>query len=333
AVEQDARFLSNTPPIQGIVRATAGKGIDKIGGSSGEQWRIRLGTIFREFIKSKPGYLQLRFIGVEDMGREIVRVDRIAGKIHEVENSNLQRKGESKYFRETIKLKPVERYISDIELNREHGKVAVPHVPVLRVAIPVYSEINNKTFGIIIINMDFKSTIKKLEMENKKGNSKYYLTNYKGDFLLAPEGMLAFAFDLGSKSLAQDRFPQFSNIYQSSSEAMDQMDIPEDKDQGDVKYIAKIRFDRGNPARFLGIIRTARYNEVVEQSTEVFRYSTYMTAMLIFVAIAIAIYFSKILVRPVLAIARAAETVSQGDMNVQVEVDANNEIGFLAQTF
>ncbi len=72
-IEEDARFLSNTPPIQGIVRAVAGKGIDKIGGSSEEQWRIRLETIFREFIKSKPNYLQLRFIGVEDMGREIVR--------------------------------------------------------------------------------------------------------------------------------------------------------------------------------------------------------------------------------------------------------------------
>ncbi|HJP17532.1 MAG: hypothetical protein CMD96_04165 [Gammaproteobacteria bacterium] len=332
-IEEDARFLSNTPPIQGIVRAVAGKGIDKIGGSSEEQWRIRLETIFREFIKSKPNYLQLRFIGVEDMGREIVRVDRIAEEIKVVESSNLQRKGESRYFKDTTKLNPNNIYISDIELNREHGKVAIPYIPVLRVAVPVYSEINNKVFGIIIINMDFGSTIKKLEKENKKGYSKFYLTNDKGDFLLAPEGLLTFAFDLGSKSLAQERFPQLSNFYRLTSKLVDQMDIPEDRDHGDVKYITKIQFDRGNSARFLGIIKTAPYSEVVEESTKVFSYSTYMTAMLILVAIAIAIYFSKVLVRPVLAIASAAEEVSQGNMDVQVKVDANNEIGFLAQTF
>jgi hypothetical protein len=80
---------------------------------------------------SKPAYSQFRLIGIDDGGRELVRVDR--------SGPNGQRKGDRPYFRETIKLAENEIYVSPIDLNPENGAVEIPDVPTLRVATPIFA--------------------------------------------------------------------------------------------------------------------------------------------------------------------------------------------------
>jgi hypothetical protein len=90
---------------------------------------------------SKPAYSQFRLIGIDDGGRELVRVDRSGpnGAVRVIPDAELQRKGDRPYFRETIKLAENEIYVSPIDLNQENGAVEIPDVPTLRVATPIFA--------------------------------------------------------------------------------------------------------------------------------------------------------------------------------------------------
>ena len=153
SLEENVILLSKTPPVQGIIRAGENNGIDPADNSTSKEWKKRLTHIFDDFLHSKPSYVSLRFIGVDEEGKEIVRVDKVRKSINITHEKNLQSKGQRSYFKETINLYKGQVYLSTFSLNREHGKVSLPHTPVLRAATPVYDEKAN-VFGIIIVNLD-----------------------------------------------------------------------------------------------------------------------------------------------------------------------------------
>ncbi|QKQ27200.1 hypothetical protein [Candidatus Reidiella endopervernicosa] len=64
-------------PIQGLVRAIKNNDLDPSDGSTKQQWRERLEQIFVRFVEAKPDYKQIRYIGVAEGGREIVRIERL----------------------------------------------------------------------------------------------------------------------------------------------------------------------------------------------------------------------------------------------------------------
>ncbi|MEX2091550.1 MAG: hypothetical protein WD971_02680, partial [Pirellulales bacterium] len=69
AMRDDVRFLSGTPPVQGLIRTRQSNGIDPVDGSTEQQWRGRMATLFTEMLRAKPQYFQIRFIEVADGGR------------------------------------------------------------------------------------------------------------------------------------------------------------------------------------------------------------------------------------------------------------------------
>src|SRR5207248_77058 len=101
---------------------------------------------------SKPNYHEFRYIGADDGGRELVRVDRSDAGVPPriVPDNELQRKGDREAFRQTIRLPAGEVYVSQIDLSVES-----PRIPVLRVATPVYAP-DGRPFGIVIINVDIR---------------------------------------------------------------------------------------------------------------------------------------------------------------------------------
>src|SRR3972149_6240528 len=59
-LRRDVLFLSNAPPIQGILRAARNQGMDTQEGNSIETWAKRLQEIFSAFAEARPDYYQLR---------------------------------------------------------------------------------------------------------------------------------------------------------------------------------------------------------------------------------------------------------------------------------
>ena len=60
-----------------------------------------------------------RIIGVDDDGRELVRVDRNGpnGTVRIVSDEELQKRGDRDYFQETIRLDPTQTFVSPLDLG------------------------------------------------------------------------------------------------------------------------------------------------------------------------------------------------------------------------
>ena len=104
----DVAGFRSAVALQGLVRARKAGGIDPIDGVSEKTWRDRIASRFAAELEAKPSYAMFRIIGVDDEGRELVRVDRKGpnGTVRIVPEEGLQKRGDRDYFQETIRLDP-----------------------------------------------------------------------------------------------------------------------------------------------------------------------------------------------------------------------------------
>ncbi|HNR07496.1 MAG TPA: hybrid sensor histidine kinase/response regulator [Saprospiraceae bacterium] len=184
-IGRDVRFLQNNPLIQEYLKAPE---------SQRKNLADKLGDEFKALLESRPAYFQVRFIGVANNGKELVRVDRDGRQGKILAEAELQEKGDRSYFTETIRQAENSIYFSEIDLNREHGKIDFPYIPTLRIAGPVYKE--GRAFGIVIINTDLDALFGDL----KKATGLYedlYIFNNSGYFLVHPDEAECFGFEFG----------------------------------------------------------------------------------------------------------------------------------------
>src|SRR4029077_8787428 len=92
----DVATISTYAAAHGMMLAHLNRGIDPEDHVSWAAWRRRLELHLAGDLAVKPGYSQFRFIGVEDGGRELVRVDRSGpdGSIRVVPEAELKQKGD-----------------------------------------------------------------------------------------------------------------------------------------------------------------------------------------------------------------------------------------------
>lgn len=100
----DVRIIQHMPPIEGIIRSR-NTGIDPHDGSTYSLWCTRLASIFTSMMQTRPYYTQMRYIGIEDNGRELVRVNRTAHSLETVTPEDLQQKSSEPYFQRGLLLK------------------------------------------------------------------------------------------------------------------------------------------------------------------------------------------------------------------------------------
>ncbi len=328
---QDVLFLARTPPIQGIIRAQAAQGIDPLDGSSVSEWRNRLGAIFINFLQAKPEYLQLRFIGVGDRGREIVRAHRVGGRIIRVREKNLQHKHDTPYFRATLPLNPGEVYLSEVNLNREHGVVVEPHVAVLRAATPIRGA-DGKVAGMVIINMDFRPILSELVKSRREGDVDI-VTNDVGDFLAHSDDSRTFGFDLGVRHRIQEVYPQMRALFEKGNTAKHgALQIETDTDSLGMHF-DKVSFDPRNRERFLLVAEAEPYRNILDRTAPVLNPLALLTFILIAFAIVIAIIFSRIVTRPLQQITAATAQFTAGQHDVILPDSSSDEVGVLARAF
>src|SRR5258707_15640618 len=125
-------FRSSNAVID-IMTANLNRGIDPAAAATETEWRRRLGLRFAAELISKLNYHVFRYIGADDGGRELVRVERTdpGGPPRIVADSELQPKGDG-VFKQTIQLPAGGGYFLPVDLNIE-----TRGIPVLRGATPV----------------------------------------------------------------------------------------------------------------------------------------------------------------------------------------------------
>lgn len=195
-VTSNLKFMQSVPPIQGIIRATNNNGIDPLDQSSLKIWKARLGEIFKSYVLSHDDVYQIRYIGLDNGGSELVRVDRTVSGAQITPESKLQKKGDRDYFKEITSAEIEGVFISNITLNRELGSIQIPHNPTIRLAVKAYTE-SGDLFGFIIINKSITPLFEDLATDLPRTMNMFVL-NDKEQFLYHPDSNIAFDFETGN---------------------------------------------------------------------------------------------------------------------------------------
>jgi len=117
--------------------------------------------LFYNIAKTSNDIMQIRLLDLH--GEEKIRIDRENASSSPiiVPNIYLQNKASRYYFKEILHQKKGHLWFSDIDLNKEYGKIEKPIKPVIRIGIPLYNQANNKV-AILIINIFMKDVLHKL---------------------------------------------------------------------------------------------------------------------------------------------------------------------------
>ena len=313
--------------LAGIVRAATNGGVDPVDGASLAEWNRRFAQRLTAELGAKPNYLQFRIIGLANDGREILRVDREGkdGTIRVVPDAELQQKGGRAYFEETVAEPRGSVYISPLELNREHGAIEVPHVPVMRVGTPIYTA-EGKAFGILIINLDLRPAFAAIRKNVRPGN-KIYLVNERGDFLIHPDRQREFGFDLGKRYNWKDEMPELA-----AALGPDKGGVRVVRTAGGDRIVGAVASVRLAGGPLVSVIETAPYPLVMAAALSVQRSTLMVGLAAILAAALLAMFFARTLTRPLVQMTRAVEDFGRGKP-MQMPSDAGGEIGTLARAF
>jgi PAS domain S-box-containing protein len=323
----DVASFRSAAALNGLIRAHLAGGIDPVDGPSEKTWHERIAERFIAELEAKPAYAQLRIIGIENGGREMVRVDRSGpnGSVRLVPDAELQREGERAYFKDTIARQGNEIYVSPLDLNQENGVIETPYVPTLRIATRL-SEPGGKPFGIIVVNVDMRPAFDRVRSSVRQGGS-IYVVNARGDYLVHPDRNSEFGLLLGKPNNWQSDFPTFASSL-GASQSVAQV-LPDRAGQpGGAALAPTLLAGR----EWLAVIETVPNAIALAPAAAIRNSSIFVGLIAVLCAAALAILIARSLTRPILQLTKSVEGVARKG-TVVIPVDAQGETGVLARAF
>lgn len=325
-LRRDTKFLSTVPPIQGILRAAQNDGVDPKDQSSAKQWKTRLVQIFQEILAAKEEYLQVRYIGVADGGKELVRVERDSGIIRIRPEAQLQQKAQEPYFK-AITEYPRERiYLSEFTLNREWGHIVEPRQLVIRAAISIYDQ-HGQIFGFIIINMLAEKLLSGLMNIKHQGKS-VRIVDQKGASLISamPEvgSMLTEAEILSNPIVAQ-----FLKEPKRGRHGVIELPL---RDQ--LVAATKVYYNPGDSSHYLGVFLTTPSAKVENGIWDQLKLQAMLLVLLLVIKIAFSYLHTKSLLAPLKNLKDQARDFAKGkQITVSPDIlERRDEIAELGKT-
>jgi PAS domain S-box-containing protein len=323
----DIASFRSAAALNGLIRGHLAGGIDPIDGVSEKTWHQRIAERLAAELDAKPGYSQFRILGIENDGREIVRVDRSGpnGAVRIVPEAELQRKGDRAHFKDTIKLGAGEIYVSVLDLNQENGIIETPHVPSLRVATPVFAA-DGKPFGIIIINVDMRPAFDRVRSSARQGG-KIYVVNKRGDYLVHPDSTREFGSELGAPTDWRADFPYLAASLGTLQGVSDI--VPDQAGQPSaLAFAPAILAGR----EWIAVIETVPNAVIMAPAAAIQKTSVLVGLLAVLCAAALAVLVARSLTRPIVLLTAAVEAAA-GNASTVIPVESVGETGVLARAF
>jgi PAS domain S-box-containing protein len=323
----DIASLRSGVAVNGLIRAHLAGGIDPSDGVSEKTWRERIAGRLSAELEAKPAYAEIRVIGLDDSQREIVRADRLGpnGTIRIVGDADLKGRGDRTYFRETIKLRPGEIYVSSLSLDRVDRDIVTPHRPTLRVATPIFT-FDGKPFGIFVINVDMRPAFDRVRSSVRQGEG-VYVVNERGDYLVHPDPAREFGSELGKPGSWQSDFPTLASSLRATQSVAH---IAPDQARGSGGVALAPAILAGN--EWVAVIKTAPNPVVMASAAAIQNTSMLVGLIAVLCAAALAVLIARSLTRPIMQLAAAVEGAGRNGP-AAIPVDAGGETGILARAF
>ncbi len=329
----DVLFLAGTPPVQGILRAISDKNkYDSQGESSYAQWKQRLEDIFLTMLGTKLSYLKIRYINKD--GQELVVVGRENNILTAIKDEKLQNKSKREYVRQTVKLPNGSLYLSEINLNREYGKISIPHQEVLRSATPVFDERTNEVAGILVITVEIGQVLHGIQRTVNSAGKEVFITNDRGSYLLHPDINKAYGFDLGKRFRIQEDIPKIADLYLPGNKKNQAILRLKDRNDQTVVNFAKLHFDQSKPERFIALAITEPYSQILGEQRKLLEGIVVVSIVLAVAAVLLAIFFAYKISRPINQVTTIIDDyIHNRDSTAIMPVENKDEIGVLARSY
>ncbi len=323
----DVQGFRSAVALHGLIRARRAGGIDPLDGVSEKAWRERLASRFAAELEAKPAYAMMRIIGLDDDGRELVRVDRAGPNetVRIVPEEHLLQRNDRSYFQEATRLGPSQIYVSPLDLGRRNGQIEEIHRPTLRIAAPIFAE-DGKPFGIFMINVDMRRAFDRARSSVGRGEN-IYVVNKHGHYLIHPDRSQEFGWLLGKKADWKADFPHLASqagATQGSAEI-----VPDEAARSGGIALAPALLAG---AEWVGVIETAPNAAIMAPAASIRNTSLLVGLIAVLCAAALAVLIARSLTRPIVQLTKAVQGAARNG-KVAIPVDARGETGVLARAF
>ena len=311
--------------VTGLMRARLNGGMDPVDIVGEALWYERLGARLAVQMALRPAY-SLRFIGVDDGHREILRVDRSGpnGAVQLVPEAELKRVGDAPYFRDTIRLAADGIYVSPIHLLEENGTVDTPPVAIMQIAMPVMAP-DSKPYGIVVLDIDMRPALDLVRVSVQPGEQSY-LIDSKGDYLVHPDRAREFGSQRGTPTDLQRDMPYFASALGTSKGFARQ---PDNAQQPSAVAFAPVVLAG---SQWVAVIQAAP-RAVFMAPAEAIRSSSIIVGLIaVLCAAALALLIARSLTRPIVQLTAAVQDATRNGKAV-IPVEAGGETGVLARAF
>ncbi len=286
---------------------------------------------FLGFLQAQSLFSKLRYIDENGMEVIVIKHEKsenngayIAG------SSELQNKSYRCFFRESMKSKKGELYISQIRLEHEFGKIAEPHVLSLIYSYKVFDGDGNHK-GFVAINLDAWQIFHKIIQEHRilqevHSPQDFMIVDHRGYYVFNINESKQFSspecLDTGH-NLKKD-YPKSAKDILSKKEGYI---VSEDETVAGYSQIV-----RSGAMPYI-IISGLRYDRAMAPIVYFKSVIYIVMAVIIMFSFISSIILTRRFTKPLIQLAGCAKQVSKGNFNVKADVKTGDEIQEFADVF
>ncbi|MCB1305105.1 MAG: sensor histidine kinase, partial [Leptospiraceae bacterium] len=166
---------------------------------NGGPFRAQFSSRMEEFARNYPEIIKIRWM--DESGMERIRINQYDGNIQVLSPGMLQDKSGRYFFWDALKTPFDSLYVSPLDLNVEHGKVQVPHRPVLRIGVRVKDH-ENLDAGVLLINVDARPILERLQKFRERADLELHFINPQGFWMLGTDESKSWGEDLNRPEMS-----------------------------------------------------------------------------------------------------------------------------------
>ncbi len=269
------------------------------------------------------GFLKVRVIN--NSGREIVRFDRTPSGIKEIPFEELEDKSDRDYFKNAMAYPAGKVYRHPVTLETEHGKIIVPHTPVIRLSRKIMAN-GEGMLGIIVLTVS-PDTI--FGAEDRNGRPESMIIDETGAYLRHRDHSLLPGSAPSRNANIFDEIPQLKiNLGEKDSKTVF------DGASGEYRVWRKVFYRKDDRAHFWVFLERHPEFSIVSGYTDILVKRGILLAFVVFMGflLVVAVIFRSLL--PLKGITDAIRKLEAGDLAVRAPgTGVENEIGEIAGAF
>lgn len=306
-IQKEVVFLSQVPPIQGIIRSRNDEGYDASTNSTYEMWQERLSSIFYGLTLNKGIYNSIGY--ADESGQMMVQVDYTSdgsiGESYVLKEGKLRNVANKDFFKETIQLKKGAVYTSPLlmDYNAEGSHSII-------CSLPVYSATDNELKGIIMIDFNADSLLE-LVTDNLQDGAEFYIVSDFGEMY-------------GNGDL---------DLYIQHNELKDQQGFVADSKNDLLFSYSSVNINLGEEEHFWKIICKTPKKSITAEADDFLVFLLLISALILSIATALAYLFAKAFSKDILKIKDAILILGKGELSHTISFKNEDELAEIAHAF